>query len=515
MPSVNVAFVRPELVAKLPVYQLIDDCLEQQIKVKGDVYLPRPNAVDISKENKLRYEAYLLRAVFYDVTSRTLNGLVGQSYATDPEIKVPDLLTAIEKDANGQNVTLVQSSKEATEYVVSKGRAGLFVDYPQTTEVATRAQIIEGKIKPAINIYSPANIINWDTRKVGSQHLLSLVVLRETAIFYPVGEKFKSETETQYRVLELDENGFYTQTLYKPKRDAFSGSVLNRDNQTGPEYIADPIIEVIGSEGEPLKEIPFFFIGAVNNDPAIDAAPLFNLAQLNVAHYRNSADYEESCFIVGQPTYVVAGLTADWLKNQLHGVIQVGSRGGLPLPVGASAEILQPAPNAMPLEAMAHKEKQMVAIGAKLVEDKKVQQTATAANIENTSETSILATACKNVSAGYKQALIACAKMVGAPIDGIQFNLNTDFSISRMSPEERAALVAEWTAGVVTFSEMRQKFIDSGIATLPLEEAKAELAQDQQKKDDQAATAAANAAKLMADAAPPIQPGVKPAIQSA
>jgi len=521
----KVAFTRQEILKKLPIYKVIDDCLDQLVKEKGETYLPKPNPNDKSNDNTARYDAYLRRAVFYDVTSRTLNGLVGQAYSNDPEIKVPDLLKPLLKDANGRNVTLLQSSKEATEFVVSKGRCGLFIDYPKTAGPATRQQLIDGSISPTINIYSPGNVINWDVKKVGSKHILSLVVLLEI-VQIRSADGFELRDQTQYRVLRLDEGGNYIQELYTPDpvptgtptpaqgnpaldKGGFASMGASGAASDGFSVSPDATFNVTDSTGAPFKVIPFTFIGAVNNDPGVDAAPLFNLAELNIGHYRNSADYEESCFIVGQPTYVVSGLTSDWLKNQLKGVINVGSRGGLPLPVGADAKILQPEPNTMPKEAMEHKEKQMVAIGAKLVENDKVQQTATAANIENTSETSILATACNNVSAAYTFALEIASQMVGATFteETLIFKLNTDFAINRMSAQERTQLIAEWTGRAITFSEMRQKLRESAIATLDDKAAQAELDEAEIKQQDNAASAA----KKLAEAVPPVTVG-KPVI---
>ncbi|MDP0908071.1 hypothetical protein Q6322_30065, partial [Klebsiella pneumoniae] len=47
-------------------------------------------------------------------------------------------------------------------------------------------------------------------------------------------------------------------------------------------------------------EIPFTFVGAQNNDPSIDESPLAALVEINLGHYRNSADYEDSVFLCGQ-----------------------------------------------------------------------------------------------------------------------------------------------------------------------------------------------------------------------
>jgi len=490
----NVRFMRPELLKLLPIYELIRDCLEQQVKARGEVYLPRPNASDLSTENTERYNAYLKRAVFYDVTSRTLNGVVGQVFTNDPEINLPELLKTVNEDANGSGVTLTQHSKETLQYTVSMGRCGLFVDYPRTSAPATRAQIIAGDIKPTINAYAPENIINWQTKKRGAKQVLSLVVLVEK--YQHKLDEFEYEERVQYRVLKLNEQDQYVTEIH---RDAEVAPPPGTAQTVPPKMELTHILTEdampLDASGNPFNEIPFTFIGAVNNDPSPDPAPLAALAELNVAHYRNSADYEESLFTVGQPTYVMSGLTEHWYTKVMKGQILVGSRSGIALPEHASAEILQVAPNTMAKEGMEHKERQMKAIGAKLIEDKSVQQTATEVNVTSQSETSILATAAKNVTAGYLLALQFAARFVGAPDtvgpDGaIQFELNTDFAINRMTPQERTQLVAEWTAGAITFSEMRRSLRDSGVATLDDKAAEEELAKDREQKAKDAAAAA-------------------------
>ena len=78
----SVNYVRKELQAVAKIYSMIRDCIAGQfaIKAKGQTYLPKPNAEDFSPENEARYDAYIERSVFYNVTARTLRGLVGQVF---------------------------------------------------------------------------------------------------------------------------------------------------------------------------------------------------------------------------------------------------------------------------------------------------------------------------------------------------------------------------------------------------------------------------------------------------
>ena len=106
----NITFKRPELANIEGEYTQIRDCIngQESIKKKGDVYLPRPDSCDKSAENKARYEAYILRAMFYGVVGRTLQGLVGQIFMREPKTIMPSTLQVLEQDANGAGVGITQ-----------------------------------------------------------------------------------------------------------------------------------------------------------------------------------------------------------------------------------------------------------------------------------------------------------------------------------------------------------------------------------------------------------------------
>lgn len=463
--------VRKELQAVTPIYHLIRDCIAGQfaVKAKTSDYLPQPNRLDVTPENQARYMAYLERAVFYGVTGRTLRGLVGQVFARDPVVELPESLQIVNADANGEGVSLSQVAKRTLQQVLAFGRAGLFADYPATAGTISRLELSKGNIRPTIEGYAPLDIINWRTVSRGAREVLSLVVLMETYVEKDDG--FEETLGTQYRVLSLgptsrnpffEPSEFYTVEVWRANYGNFG--------------IAESY-QPSDASGRLLTEIPFTFVGAENNDSEVDNAPLFDIAALNIAHYRNSADYEESCFMVGQPTPVFSGLTEDWVKNVMGGVVALGSRGGVTLPAGGSASLLQASANTLVFEAMQLKERQMVALGAKLVEQASVQRTATEASMENASENSTLASSAKNVSEAYKFALTKCAEFVGSS-GKITFELNTDFDLSAMNAADRSEVVKSWQAGAITFEEMRSVQKKAGIAYEDDAKAKEQIAQD-------------------------------------
>lgn len=458
----NVSFKRPELVAMLPQYEVIRDAIAGSPRVKAarTKYLPKPNAHDVSEGNDRRYKAYLTRAVFYGVTGRTLRGLQGQIFMRDPVVEVPTSMDAIVEDTNGEGVSLVQLAKKVTGWVIPYGRAGLFVDYPATNGQVTQQQLEEQGIRPTITGYDPAQILNWRTRKRGAVSVLSLVVLEEDYVESDDG--FEMKLGLQWRVLRLSDSDEYSVEIWR-KTAAKSFTLFQA-----------PMMP-LDANGKPFRDIPFCFIGAENNDSEMDAPPMFDLADINMAHYRNSADHEENLYTSAQATPVVIGLSEAWADKYFKEGVGLGAGSSVPLPVGGDAKFIQAEDVSALATEMEHKERQMVALGAKLVEQQEVQRTATEADQEEASESSTLSNIANNVSLGFMWALGWAALFQGVPETGIKVELNSDFSISKMTPAERAQTVSEWQAEAITFTEMRAALRKTGVATLTDEEAEKEI----------------------------------------
>ena len=359
----NVAYIREEVKDAAPQWDVVTDCIkgQKQVKSKRELYLPKPTGDLDPVYAEKRYDAYLTRASFYNSTGRTTDGLVGQVFSKPPKTELPPTLEPYLGDIDGYGTSLAQQSKLTLKQNVSVGHGGLLVDFPKTTEVITVADIQSKRLRPRILNIPADKIINWRMVNIGGESKLEMVVLAEEKIISDDG--FEIETEPRWRELRLnsDENGLYvTATVWKEN----NGEIGNNKEQFIIESGPDRIV----ADGRDMDTIPFVFFGALNNEPTIDKPPMLDLANLNIAHYRNSADYEEAIFVVGQPTPVFTGLTQDWVDNNIKGKVILGSRSAVGLPEGATAELLQTLPNSMPHEGMKQKEDQMKSIGAKLIE---------------------------------------------------------------------------------------------------------------------------------------------------
>lgn len=457
----SVNYVRPELAKLLPIYKMIRDVVSGPKAVKDgrQIYLPIPDPSDSSDAAKKRYNNYILRAQFFDATSRTLEGYLGQVFYRDIVVELPPLLKVMELDIDGTGLSLMQQSKEAVGENLSLGRCGLYTDY-NVVGGATRKDQEEGKARPLITLYTSEEIINWRWSMFGNRKLLSLVVLKES--YDTSDDGFETETDVQYRELRL--------VNLEGSSSPVLECTIHRETKNGIEKL--PPVYPRKGDGKFWDRIPFEFIGSKNNDPTPDKPPLEGMAHINIGHYRNSAEYEESIFMIGQPTPWASGITEDWVATAWNGELRLGSREFIPLPVGGQMGLLQPQPNTMAKEAMDQKRDQMVALGAKLAENSIVATTATQENRESVMENSVLSTCAKNVSSAYERALDHAATYANHTADDIVFEISTDFEITRMSAQDRQQLLAEWQSNGITWEEYRWNLKRSGVAFQDDKEAK-------------------------------------------
>lgn len=463
----KVDHVRDEVVAAGPRWKIVKDCLagDAAIKRRGRLYLPMPKPSDQSAENLADYANYKERAVFYGVTRRTVDGWNGQVFSRDPLANFDDGMDDLWYDIDGQGTSMDQQAKGALGSVMAYGRGGLLVDYPRTEGPLTIKEVSEGFIRPTIHFYGPESIINWRMRKIGATHVPELIVLKELHSGVS-SDGFSLKTVDQYRVLRLTRDEQYLIEVFQlGEKDGI--------------WVLKERYVMLDPSGKPVTRILFFPLGIAQNNFNVDLSPTYDLAVLNVAHYRNSADYEDSCFMVGQPTPVVAGVTQEWVEEVFKGKIELGSRAVIPLPVGGNAMLLQVNPNTMTMEAMKHKEAQMIALGARIVKDDSVSKTLGESQMDEAGDSSILATAAKNVSAAYSKALQVCGYLMGMKNtnnrEKFQYLLNTDFPAARLTPNERAQLILEWQSEAISQSEMRAGLRRGGVATLDLEAFRAEV----------------------------------------
>lgn len=423
----SVKTIHPLYTKYAPVVKLTRDAVEGEpaVKAAGPLYLP----ADFSESDPARYAVYKERAYFMGVTGQTLNSTMGMIFRKPPTVEVPDSVEALFDNIDGAGQSLEQVSKYAASELEGAGRIGLLADYPKADGITSKASEKAAGLRPYMLTYTTESIINWKTSVIGGRTVLSLVVLKEQKDVST--NEFEHKYEDQYRKLKL-ENGVFIQQMYD-----------NSDNPVG-----DPVMPLMA--GKPLNYIPFHFAGASDNLPCPDMPMLYNIAVVNVAHYANSADLEESSHMMSQPhPHLNIGEKADQaeFKTLNPNGITFGSRSGT-VTCGGSMELLQAEANNLALTLKRDKEDQMGALGASKLQKTGAPETLGAARLNASAQTSELDTLVGNLSSAITKCLTDMAGFMGITAD-IVYELNRDFFEGSLTPELIASVTGLQQTGVI------------------------------------------------------------------
>ena len=425
----------PEYDKRLKQRQLVRDAAsETGVKDAKEVYLPNPNTRD--QEGNQRYLNYLQRATYYNFTAPTINGWIGLAFRSGTTYEPNAQMEYTQTNINGDGIGVEQQARALTRDVLEGGKGGILVDYPMVDGGMSDQDRQTNGIMATALLFDSLQILDWSTRKIGANNVLDMVKLEE--IVYVQDKSGTTVEEIWCRVLRLDDDGIYTVTMEK------DGATMGMPGTEFEEY--QPM-----QNGQLMRHIPFYFCGSVNNDWNDDYIPAFAIADINIHHYVNSADYEDSVFHM-QPQYVAIGLTQDWLDANLSG-FSIGSGELMALGQDMDAKLLQPSPNTLAMEGMKHKEQIMISLGAKLINSDLSFNTATEALISTSAENSRLQTIIENVQQCMNAVLMEMAAFNGT--EAQEFTIDTDLSKLTADPQLLQQMILAWTQGLISAQDAR------------------------------------------------------------
>ena len=424
--------MHPEYSANIEKWNTIDDVMSDD-EDKLNKYLRTLNPSDTSTENKYRNEQYKESATWFGITSQTVSANVGTIFRRCPSVNLPTELEYMLKNANGEGQSLNQLAQKDAEVLLTKGRSGLFVTFPETGGEVSKSDMNSGKYVATINQIPAENIINWRTSTVGSKTMLSLVVIMTNE---EVIEDDGYTTKYEPRILELMlvENIFHMRKWIK--KEGSNGK---------DEWIPEESVIPKDATGNHWELIPFIFNGSEVNDPAVDRIPIMPLAMMNLKHYRNSADNEESVYfgVQNQP-YVDADVSASLIEDmKKEGGVYYGNRRLMPFKVGVASS----PENTQVSAEMDRKEQKMIGLGARLAENNTAAKTAAQTNGEREGKTSILAMIASNVSESYTQALKWACMYMGCDDKDVKYEINQDFIEIGMDAQLIQAIMSGFQMG--------------------------------------------------------------------
>ncbi|WRQ11925.1 DUF4055 domain-containing protein [Serratia phage vB_SlqS_ZDD2] len=443
--NLNVVYHHPAYDEFEPEWSMIADCIdgERRIKAEGEVYLPRPEEkpkYDVKSND--RYEAYKARAAFMNATGRTMGGMIGVAFAKPPTVTMKGGMEKFEEDIDGRGQSIQQQIRDALNRNLASGRAGIFSDFTGTGEQSERE-----KGRPILRLFTAKNIINWRNRD--GKDTLIVCEYEE-----PVDDDaFELRMMKYYLELRLVDGKAKART-WKPIAEGSS------------DYSMPEFIDLKDANGNHFDEIPWSWIGATNNDHTPDAPPMADIAYMNIKHYQSEADLAELSHLVGQPMFGITGLTQDWVDdNDMSGGIALGARKAVVLPVGGDIKFAQAEERTICLTLAERREKQMAALGAKLIERGVGARTATQAGNEAQTDNSILSLAASNVEDAYNRALkFACRYLSESAEASVE--LNKRYEIAQLDSAAIQALISAVQGGYLRKADFlrfmqSQSIIDS------------------------------------------------------
>ena len=442
----DVDFKHSDFIGNVDNWNLVDDICDSKNLGK---YLVELNPNDDTQENTTRNQQFKRRAVFSAVAGYTSRGLVGKAFSIPPKSELPPGMDYALTNIDGMGVSLNQQAQDATAEIVRLGRAGILVDFPRTEGELSRAALATGNVFATLTLYKAAQIINWQTKRVGARMINSKIVLAYTkSMITPDG--FGSEDVDVRLELSLL-NDVYNMTSWE--KDA-------RD-----EWQPVEVVVPTNARGETLKEIPFFFVGANSNTHNIDFAPMFDLSKINAGHYNNSAIYEDSVFTVGQAQPWMSGLTQESIELMKSNNMYIGSGRLIGVPSGEKFGFEQAKENPIAREAMLDKVDMMVGLGAMLIQPSGAVKTATQSSGEQLAQHSVLSLIVSNVSEAYTDALKVAAEFMGEDPTNIEYSINQDFVAPGADANMLREVVASFIGGALPVSDFmvwqqRNGFVD-------------------------------------------------------
>lgn len=433
---------RGEYLKALPEWDLVNACaLEQSL---DELIMPLVGIGD-SNDAKDRNKQYKERASWFGATAFTMQGLVGTAFEDAPVIELPPMLEYLRRDCDGQGTDLQQQMQECLSAILRNGRAGLLTTFPQVDGDVSRQDVLTGRAVPTTHFISAKRIINWWTVKDGAKVRIGGVVFRATR---ETIDDYEVKETAIMRELFLDETGApFDRTWVK-------------DGKTG-KWIAKAPLPIVGASGEPLSEIPFVFVGAIDNTVSVDRPPLLALARLNRAHYRNSADYEEAAYYAGQAVPYIEPVDGFPSMEDLEDAKKDGWTLGSRAVIWGKLGFAQAAPNLVSREAMLDKEAQMKAIGARLLEPGTVAKTATESAGQMRAQHSVLSLACSNIEDAYNRALRFADEFLKAGEGSVK--MSREYMRRDVADARIQQFVALWDRGLVGASEAYRVLSGAGI----------------------------------------------------
>lgn len=377
----------------------------------GEIYLPK-----LAGQGEKDYLAYKNRAWWYPATGRTVVGHRGAIFRKDPEKSELGKLKQYKENIDLNGMTLESFARDCVSEVLTTGRIIITASYDGSS--------------PYLQLFTAEQLINWADNK------FAILATSRTEFV-----EFKHKVIDQRIVIRRegeDFSGKWVVQKWEKENGKGEWKEVAEPGQEGPK---SPV-----ARGQYLDEIPLEVCGWTSVSMELELPPLLELANLNLSHYRNTADHENGIHFCGLPQPWAAGARAKEGETWNVGVPEVwlindpAGKAGYAEMTGNSVQKIA--------DTLTAKEGRMAAVGARFLEgQRKAVEAADTIKTRQGDEKSVLAAITDTVSEALTKALRIAGKFVGENPKSIEYKLNTDFVETSLSPQEMVHLMQVWQGG--------------------------------------------------------------------
>jgi len=389
------------------------------MRKEGQAYLPKFKA-----EASDDYQARLHSSWLFNALRKTIKDMSGRVFDDAVEItEAPQQIIDMAEDIDMQGRDLSVFAAEVFKDAFVPGVSYIMVEAPRRDADTTRAQAAVQGLRPYLAHLRVEDVLGFQTGLFGNVLALSQLRIMESVTEPNPKDEFSQIETPQVRVLDRLPNGVQVRLYREDSKKHWA------------------LVDEYTTEAPEITVIPFYAqrTGFFTGEPVLE-----DLTDVNIAHWQSQSDQRNILHFARVPILFASGRGDDE-----------------PLTISAGTAVTSRDP-ASTLQWVEHSGKaidsgrqdlkdlefQMQTLGLQLLVAR--AQSATGAALDAVKETSTLAMMADSLKDALEQALQWMAFYAGLGDVSITINVNKEYGVTMMTPQEVTAMQKDVAMGYLT-----------------------------------------------------------------
>jgi len=390
------------------------------MRKEGTRYLPKFKA-----EAEDDYQARLHSSWLFNALRKTIKDMTGRVFDSPIEIQdAPQQIIDMAEDIDMQGRDLSVFASEVFKDAFVPGVSYIMVEAPRRDADTTRAEAAAQGLRPYLVHLRVEDVLGFQTGLFGNVLALSQLRIMESVTEPDPKDEFSQIEVDQVRVLDRLPNGVQVRLYRQDSKKHWQ------------------VVDEYTTEAPEITVIPFYAqrTGFFTGEPVLE-----DLADVNIAHWIKQSDFDNISHVANVPILHISGRRSDEGPITISPTTAITSED-----VQAKMEYVEHKGQAIPAleRGLLRLEFQMQTLGLQLLVAR--AQSATGAALDAAKETSTLAMMADSLKDALEQALQWMAFYAGLGDVSITINVNKEFGVTMMTPQEVLAMQKDVAMGYLT-----------------------------------------------------------------